>query len=118
MRARSRGFPCALLAVEQNNHLCHRAFEAWTSTSPSTKKASTRNSPVLAESTCEGISPEHQAQVFEPLYTTKPEGTGLGLYLVREIVAAHEGHIAMQSDVGSGTTITVTLPCLEGEQTP
>jgi PAS domain S-box-containing protein len=68
--------------------------------------------------TGEGIPPEHQAQVFEPLYTTKPAGTGLGLYLVREIVAAHDGHLAMQSNVGAGTTMTVTLPCLARAQTP
>jgi PAS domain S-box-containing protein len=68
--------------------------------------------------TGEGIPPEHQAQVFEPLYTTKLEGTGLGLYLVQEIVVAHDGHITMQSNVGTGTTMTVTLPCLTCKQTP
>jgi signal transduction histidine kinase len=60
--------------------------------------------------TGQGIPPEQIQHIFEPLYTSKPEGTGLGLYLVREIVAAHEGHIEVQSDVGRGTTFTVTLP--------
>ena len=57
-----------------------------------------------------GISPEHYLQIFEPLYTTKPGGTGLGLYIVQEIVVAHGGHIAVQSTPGRGTTFTITLP--------
>jgi len=57
-----------------------------------------------------GIPAEQLAQIFEPLYTTKPAGTGLGLYMAREIVAAHGGEIRVTSQVGSGTTFTVTLP--------
>ena len=43
-----------------------------------------------------GISPEQCLQIFEPLYTTKPGGTGLGLYIVQEIVTAHGGRIAVE----------------------
>jgi len=57
-----------------------------------------------------GIPAEQLAQIFEPLYTTKPAGTGLGLYMAREIVAAHDGEIRVTSQVGSGTTFTITLP--------
>ena len=57
-----------------------------------------------------GISPEQCLQIFEPLYTTKPGGTGLGLYIVQEIVTAHGGRIAVQSTLGHGTTFTITLP--------
>lgn len=57
-----------------------------------------------------GIPAAHLAQIFEPLYTTKPEGTGLGLYIVQEIVLAHEGQITVESIEGQGTTFTITLP--------
>jgi PAS domain S-box-containing protein len=57
-----------------------------------------------------GIPADQLAQIFEPLYTTKPAGTGLGLYMAREIVAAHDGEIRVTSQVGSGTTFTITLP--------
>ena len=57
-----------------------------------------------------GIPAEQVPRIFEPLQTTKPGGTGLGLYLVQEVVAAHGGQIAVQSTVGHGTTMTITLP--------
>ena len=57
-----------------------------------------------------GIAAERLERIFEPLYTTKPGGTGLGLYIVREIVAAHGGQITVASVEGQGTTFTITLP--------
>jgi signal transduction histidine kinase len=57
-----------------------------------------------------GIPTEQLHRIFEPLYTTKPEGTGLGLYIMREIVAVHGGQITVDSVVGHGTTFTLTLP--------
>jgi signal transduction histidine kinase len=62
------------------------------------------------QDTGSGIPPEKLPTIFEPLYTTKPGGTGLGLYLVQEILAAHEGGVTVESVVGQGTTVTVTLP--------
>ena len=57
-----------------------------------------------------GIPPEQLPHIFESLYTTKPEGTGLGLYIVREIITAHAGQVTVESVEGQGTTFTVTLP--------
>ena len=65
-----------------------------------------------------GISAEHLGQIFEPLYTTKPGGTGLGLYIVQEIVAAHEGQITVESVAGQGTTFTLTLPRTPSDAPP
>jgi PAS domain S-box-containing protein len=63
-----------------------------------------------------GIAAERLERIFEPLYTTKPGGTGLGLYIVQEIVAAHGGQITVASVEGQGTTFTLTLPrALTGE---
>jgi PAS domain S-box-containing protein len=57
-----------------------------------------------------GIPANTLPQIFEPLYTTKPRGTGLGLYIVQEIVTAHGGQVTVQSVAGQGTTFTITLP--------
>jgi signal transduction histidine kinase len=65
---------------------------------------------LYVQDTGSGIPAEHLGQIFEPLYTTKPAGTGLGLLIVQEIVAAHEGQITVESVAGQGTTFTLTLP--------
>ena len=59
-----------------------------------------------------GISSEVQPHIFKPFYTTKNpgEGTGLGLYIVHEIITRHEGAIKILSYRGQGTTVTVELP--------
>jgi signal transduction histidine kinase len=57
-----------------------------------------------------GMPAEQVLQIFEPLYTTKPGGTGLGLYIVREILVAHEGRVTVESVEGQGTTFTFTFP--------
>jgi two-component system NtrC family sensor kinase len=59
-----------------------------------------------------GIPPEILTQIFEPFLTTKEtgKGVGLGLAISHSIVERHHGHIEVQSEVGKGTTITVTLP--------
>lgn len=61
-----------------------------------------------------GISHEHLARLFEPLFTTKTRGLGLGLAISQEIVERHGGRITAASDPGSGATFTVYLPAAEG----
>jgi signal transduction histidine kinase len=58
-----------------------------------------------------GILAASLPKIFEPLYTTKPGGTGLGLHVVQEIVTAHAGRLSVESVEGHGTTFTITLPC-------
>jgi signal transduction histidine kinase len=62
-----------------------------------------------------GIPSAQRAHIFEPLYTTKPGGTGLGLYIVQEILAAHGGQVTVESVEGQGTTFTLLLPRAVGE---
>ena len=57
-----------------------------------------------------GIGPEHLPFIFRPFYTTKGNGTGLGLSLARRIVEDHRGLIDVQSEVGKGTEFLVALP--------
>ncbi len=57
-----------------------------------------------------GISPDNMSKVFEPYYTTKQGGSGLGLLIVRRIVREHGGDIELLSDEGKGLTFTIRLP--------
>jgi signal transduction histidine kinase len=80
-----------------------------------TSKAHSQNVTVSVADTGVGISPEALQKLFEPLYTTKPKGIGLGLAITRSMVEAHGGTITVQSEVGQGTTFTITLPLASGE---
>jgi len=62
------------------------------------------------EDTGEGISSENLNRIFEPLFTTKTKGIGLGLALVKLLVEAHQGEISVSSHEGVGSTFTVALP--------
>jgi signal transduction histidine kinase len=57
-----------------------------------------------------GIAPEHEHKIFEPKFTTKNSGMGLGLAMVKQIVENFDGKITMQTVYGEGTTFTVKLP--------
>ena len=57
-----------------------------------------------------GISKKDINHIFDPFFTRKDAGTGLGLSLCHKIVTAHGGEITVESQVGAGTTFTVTIP--------
>jgi len=57
-----------------------------------------------------GMPQDVADKVFDPFFTTKAQGSGLGLAIVRKIVDAHDGRISLRTGVGTGTTISVTLP--------
>ncbi len=61
-----------------------------------------------------GIPEEHQKRIFEPYFTTKQRGMGLGLATVYSIVKKHEGYIQLESKPGAGTTFSFYLPAAEG----
>jgi signal transduction histidine kinase len=57
-----------------------------------------------------GIAPEQMEKIFNYYYTTKEKGVGLGLPIAHRIIEAHEGQLKIESQVGVGTKVTVTLP--------
>src|SRR5713101_5544725 len=57
-----------------------------------------------------GIRPEVAKRLFEQFFTTKPQGTGLGLYISRQVIEQHAGTLRWESVPGQGTTFTATLP--------
>ena len=61
-----------------------------------------------------GIPEDAIEKVFDPLYTMKAKGIGLGLAVCQSIIERHEGHIGVESNVGKGTTFTVRLPLKAG----
>lgn len=63
----------------------------------------------IADNGC-GIAPEITTKIFEPYFTTKHGGTGLGLAMSAKIIDDHKGQILISSDQGRGTTVTVKLP--------
>lgn len=65
---------------------------------------------VEVSDTGRGIAAEHLPSIFRPFFTTKGEGTGLGLSLARRIVEDHHGKVEVSSKVGQGSTFSVKLP--------
>jgi signal transduction histidine kinase len=57
-----------------------------------------------------GMEPQVQEKIFRPFFTTKPEGTGLGLATARKIVQAHGGTLTVQSELGRGSKFRIALP--------
>jgi signal transduction histidine kinase len=79
-------------------------------------KEKTQKVEMSVQDTGMGMSPEQQSQLFQKFYRTPDavargiNGTGLGLFLVRQLVEAQEGTVSVQSERGAGTTFCVTLP--------
>ena len=72
---------------------------------------------VIRDTGC-GIAPENLSKLFDPYFTTKVRGFGLGLSIVERIVQEHGGSIAVTSQPGKGAAFTITLPtCLTSEST-
>jgi signal transduction histidine kinase len=91
-------------------NLCNNAIEAMPSGGTLTLKAYAEADEVIMEIIDTGSGIPAGFDVFEPFATTKEKGTGLGLMIVRQILAAHHGSVTYESDVGKGTTFRVTLP--------
>ena len=59
---------------------------------------------------------EHLAKIFDPYWTTKQQGNGLGLTTSYSIIKKHNGHIEVESELGVGTTFVIFLPALFGKK--
>jgi PAS domain S-box-containing protein len=62
-----------------------------------------------------GISPDNLLKIFEPYYTTKETGTGLGLTIVYKVIREHQGEVNVQSREGEGSSFVITLPAYQNE---
>jgi signal transduction histidine kinase len=91
-------------------NLCKNAVEAMPEGGRLTVKATASEGGVMLEVTDTGEGIAHGIDVFQLFRTTKPEGTGLGLPIVQQIISDHKGTIKYRSEIGKGTTFTVVLP--------
>jgi len=97
------------------------AVQAMTKGGELTISTQQRNGSVelLIGDTGEGIPEEIRSKIFNPFFTTKKVlGTGLGLSIVYKTIRAHGGTVTFESEVGSGTTFTITLPVEIAESDP
>lgn len=95
-------------------HLLHNAIEATQSAGAievQTSKEAQR-AEIIIKDTGRGMPPEALEKVFDPFYTTKIGGTGLGMAIVRQIIDEHRGAIDLESQVGRGTRVTIKLPLI------
>ena len=81
-------------------------------------RSAQRTIEFVVEDRGRGMTKEETFRVFDPFFTTRREsgGVGLGLSLVHGIVTQHNGKIDVQSDLGRGTTVTVSLPLSDTSQ--
>jgi signal transduction histidine kinase len=98
-------------------NLIHNAAQAMNGTgdlSISLEKLDATSLQISVSDTGIGIPPENLEKIFDAFYTTKPagEGSGLGLYIVKQIIEKHQGCISVKSELGKGTTVFVKFPLL------
>jgi signal transduction histidine kinase len=122
VRAYDASCPQAMLdARELRKALLNLVLNAMESLGPGGKltvstgfSAETRTVTVIIEDTGCGMTEETLSRMFDLFFTTKPQGTGLGMALARSVVDLHGGDLAIHSTVSRGTRVTIRLP-VDGE---
>jgi PAS domain S-box-containing protein len=94
-------------------NLCKNAVEAMPGGGSLTLKGYQSEQMVVVEISDTGIGIPDDLDVFKPFKTTKPHGTGLGLWVARQIISSHNGAIAYTSKRAHGTTFEVSLPAIQ-----
>jgi PAS domain S-box-containing protein len=95
------------------------AMEAMSSKAPSqrainiTTRANAKQVEVVIVDSGQGIAAEDQSQLFQPFFTTKEQGLGLGLSLCSTIVKSHGGKLSIENNAGGGATVMIALPTQE-----
>ena len=68
---------------------------------------------IVFQDTGEGITAENAKKIFNPFFTTKDQGSGLGLSIVKGIIESHQGHISIESNFGRSAKVSIVLPEIE-----
>jgi signal transduction histidine kinase len=79
------------------------------------EKGGRKSVRIIVSDTGRGIPPEELDKIFVPFFTTKTQGTGLGLPICKQLLEQHGGTITVESRVGRGTTFTIDLPVVTGQ---
>jgi signal transduction histidine kinase len=103
----------AIQAMPDGGTLRISASSKWTSKG-GLENEKRQYAEVCVEDTGVGMKREVKENIFNPFFTTKDQGTGLGLMVSHGIVEDHEGWINVESEMGKGSTFRVYLPALEG----
>lgn len=108
------GSRAALLSVLQN--VVMNALQASASTLELVVRAENGCVEIALHDNGSGVPETVKDRLFEPFFTTRSNGTGLGLAVARAIVLAHRGDIALNARVGGGTSVVIQLPLRPGEE--